>query len=366
MPCYSPNIRLCIKSTGKQLEYINSNRKDFEGYEFYEMMNKHYRTHMIDKEYQKIPCLQCSGCIERNSREWAIRCMFEKALWKENYFITLTYDDDHIPIAPEELKDTRNGVTYVNDGSWIDNTLIPKDAKDFIDDIRDHYRYHYGHIGIRYFGCGEYGSQTQRCHFHIILFNFPLLNRKKWNEEKQIWEDAPADLKVYKVTKDETLFTCDEIQKKWGKGFITIGEVNWDTCAYTARYVMKKAGVKKIPREYFFENGRQPEYVFMSRKPGIGYDYFANKADTIYENDEIIIRGHKEKISPVKPPSFFDKKYDLINHEKMQEIKYQRKKIARRVNETKNAQSSLTEKERLKIEERTKINKMSILKRDAI
>lgn len=45
----------------------------------------------------KLPCGQCLGCRLDYSREWAVRCTHESLLHKENSFITLTYDDEHLP-----------------------------------------------------------------------------------------------------------------------------------------------------------------------------------------------------------------------------------------------------------------------------
>lgn len=45
----------------------------------------------------KLPCGQCLGCRLDYSREWAVRCTHEALLHQENSFITLTYDDEHLP-----------------------------------------------------------------------------------------------------------------------------------------------------------------------------------------------------------------------------------------------------------------------------
>lgn len=45
----------------------------------------------------KIPCGQCIGCRLERSRQWAMRCVHEASLHLDNCFITLTYNDQHIP-----------------------------------------------------------------------------------------------------------------------------------------------------------------------------------------------------------------------------------------------------------------------------
>ena len=44
-----------------------------------------------------VPCGQCIGCLLERSRQWAMRCSHEASLYDENCFITLTYDDEHLP-----------------------------------------------------------------------------------------------------------------------------------------------------------------------------------------------------------------------------------------------------------------------------
>ena len=49
-------------------------------------------------EFIEIPCGKCSGCRLQRSREWANRCMLELEYHKSSYFVTLTYDEAHVPI----------------------------------------------------------------------------------------------------------------------------------------------------------------------------------------------------------------------------------------------------------------------------
>ena len=45
----------------------------------------------------KVACGQCIGCRLERSRQWAVRCMHEASMHMFNSFVTLTYDDDHLP-----------------------------------------------------------------------------------------------------------------------------------------------------------------------------------------------------------------------------------------------------------------------------
>lgn len=59
----------------------------------------------------------------------------------------------------------------------------------------------------------------------------------------------------------------------------------------------------------------------MSRKPGIGRKWFEDHKDEIYKKDEIIIRKYKGGTMKVKPPKYYDKLYDIENHENLEKIK---------------------------------------------
>lgn len=361
MPCYEPNI-IFMRHTpgnpkGEMIKYINSRKPEFAGYEIYDKLQKEEEKkwqwqkalNMPWNEYMKVPCLQCIGCQETYSKEWAIRCMLEAQQWKQNFFLTLTYDEDNIP-RDDELVNKKTGEVFEND-NWLQGHLVPEHLTAFFKKLRRHYEYHYNHDNIRFYACGEYGDQTKRPHYHAVVFNLPI---------------EPDKLKVHHISKNgDILWECDKIQKIWGKGFVSLAEVNWDTCAYVARYVMKKMKGWKED-EFYYEQGMSPEFVRMSRKPGIGLQFFDDHFQDIYKNDEIILKGHREKIQPVKPPSYYDRKYDLLDHEALTAIKEKRKAIAKEVNKTKALQTSLSEKDRLKMEKELKHGKWASLKRNKI
>ena len=212
--------------------------------------------------------------------------------------------------------------------------------------LNRHYNYR-GHQGLKYYYCGEYGDISGRAHFHAIIFNMPI---------------KPKDLKVYRINTDGSVYyTCEWLTKLWRKGYVVIGEVNWDTCAYTARYVMKKQ--KALPPEEYYKRGKIPEFVQMSRRPGIAKEAYK---ETYFENDEIIIKGHRERIQSAKPPRYFDKIYDLDHHEQMQKIKEIRKELAEAAQREEMSRTSLTIREHLRMKQRQKKDVWQSLKRNKI
>ena len=113
---------------------------------------KHYFTktwRLADKGHPlEVACGKCDGCTARKAQEWGIRCYHESLQHKRNAFLTLTYDDNNCP--PE---------------------LVKSDLSIFIRELR---RELYPDK-IRYFGCGEYGEETHRPHYHLLVFGADFL-----------------------------------------------------------------------------------------------------------------------------------------------------------------------------------------------
>ena len=111
----------------------------------------------VVKDFIEIPCGNCIGCRIAYSKQWADRCMLESQYHDENYFLTLTYDDDHVP---------RSGYYDEETGEWFDTfTLRKKDLQKFHKDLRKKL-YGSDKGEFRFFACGEYGDQTFRPHYH--------------------------------------------------------------------------------------------------------------------------------------------------------------------------------------------------------
>ena len=110
----------------------------------------------------EIPCGYCDGCRIDRSREWANRCMLELQYHDSAYFITLTYNDDHVPVsyyADPETGEAQESLTLCK-RDW--QLFMKRLRKAFPDDQ------------IRFYACGEYGSQTFRPHYHAIVFGLHL------------------------------------------------------------------------------------------------------------------------------------------------------------------------------------------------
>lgn len=167
------------------------------------------------RDYLRLPCGRCLGCHKAKAREWVVRCTLELRDHTHASFVTLTYNDKHLP--PTLTRDHLS--LYV--------------------------RYLRRKLPIRFFGCGEYGEQNGRPHYHAIIFG------------------AHSDEKALKTA--------------WGKqGFVTAEPVTPRRIAYTAGYTAKKLQdrMERLrPTEQVSPDGEpyfyQPPFHQMSLKPGI-------------------------------------------------------------------------------------------------
>lgn len=229
-----------------------------------------------------VPCGQCIGCRLEKSRQWAIRCLHEASLHDDNCFLTLTYNDDHLP---------------------EDGGLRLEHIQKFFKRLRKKYSDH----EIRFFQCGEYGDDYNRPHYHAAIFGF----------------DFP-DKKFFKMRNGYKLYQSDSLSKLWPYGYANIGSVTFESAAYIARYVLKKTNVSKGTPEdelEFFnsqyeridpETGEifdvKPEFVTMSRRPGIGKRWFDQFKSDCYPKDFITVNGRK-----MRPPKFYDSKLEGLD-----------------------------------------------------
>lgn len=202
-------------------------------------------------KFVDVPCGRCDEDRLANSRQWSYRCLMESKYHPPGscWFLTLTFDE-----------------------LWCPKSVCKKDLSDFMRRLRDHY----GIEGIRFFGCGEYGEQGGRPHYHLILFGCPI-----------------KDLRTYDASRD--LYTSPTISHLWPFGFSTIGHVTEKSCAYVARYTSKKTGARK-------------GFLLMSRMPGIGKYYLMATARTSLSLDYVPIMCDGA-LQRVTPPRYLERIY---------------------------------------------------------
>lgn len=233
----------------------------------------------------KLPCGKCIGCRLERTRQWAVRCVHEASLHNDNCFITLTFNDENVPYSLDKadfqlfMKRLRK---YVG-------------SKECAKDYPDLYK-----RKISYFQCGEYGEKGGRPHYHACLFNIDFPDK----------EYLPRNRETCK------LYTSKLLEKLWGFGFVTIGEVTFDSAAYVAQYITKKITGPDAVEHYA---GRLPEFCLMSRRPAIALHWLDKFHTDVYPRDEVIVNSH-----PAKPPRYYDKYLEKNFPEKLDLLKMKR------------------------------------------
>ncbi|UPW41056.1 replication initiator protein [Sigmofec virus UA08Rod_5658] len=228
----------------------------------------------------QLPCRHCVGCRLAKSREWANRAVMEQLYHDESWFLTLTYDDEHLP--PAFPVDPSTGEILS-----VHATLVKKDLQDFMKRLRKN-----SGQRIRYFSAGEYGSQTYRPHYHLLLFGLHL-------DDVQVINHNFAG---------QAYYISPFIEKCWSFGMHILGPVTWQSSAYVARYTMKKAS-SGYDKRYYEVAGIEPEFQTMSLKPAIGRQYYDDHPD-LFDYDFFNVstpQGGRKMF----PPEYFKKLYAL-------------------------------------------------------
>lgn len=177
-------------------------------------------------------CGKCLPCRVKLRREWTHRLLLEGTLHEHKTFLTLTYDEEHVP----------------KDGS-----LKPEHLRDFWKRLRDHLEPR----RFRYYAVGEYGEKSGRPHYHAALFGL------------QNCSDPSRD--------PCKCITCTLVRNKWGMGRVSLDPLVPETARYVAQYVTKKINRRDDPRLH----GREPEFSRQSNRPGIGHGVIEKLAKTI-------------------------------------------------------------------------------------
>jgi len=198
-------------------------------------------------------------------------------------FVTLTFDDEHLPRI--------DGVPTLDVRPW---QLFAKRLRK--------------QLGrFRFFQCGEYGELTGRPHHHAILFGVSL-----------------PDLVPFSVNgRGEPLYASASLMELWGNGHVLVGNVTFESASYVARYCMKKHlghnaeyGYKRWSEQLPGWVDIKPEFVTMSRRPGIGSTWVDRYGDQVYRRDEVYVRGRY-----MRPPKYYDARHSLVAPERVDAVK---------------------------------------------
>lgn len=196
--------------------------------------------------FSEVPCGKCGACQENKKNEWAFRLEQELHYSRSAHFLTLTYNDASLSYSET------NQETLVRDHPYRFIEALKKRRQRLIKTwirTKEFNGDPYEGKPLKFYGVGEYGTDFQRPHYHILLFNCPL-------------EVVRQSLQI------------------WKKGIVHIGRVEPASIRYVAGYMMY--GDKEKSKEL----GRLPEFNFMSRgrkgtkSTPIGHDFLEKKNST--------------------------------------------------------------------------------------
>lgn len=226
----------------------------------------------------QVPCGQCIGCRLQQSLDWAQRLEHEASLHDVSCFLTLTYDEEHLPYRAR----------------YSGGSLFYRDTQLFWKRLRK------AGYKVRYYLAGEYGDHTRRAHYHAIVFGY-----------------FPQDAVLYKEYRGYKLYISEELQQIWQLGYVVIAPVTFETCAYVARYVLKKRRQSSPDFDVWYQ-GREPERAIMSRKPGIAHDWIERFHGDVYPSDSVVCADGKKRL---RPSRYYDSIFDDIDHSAMRAVK---------------------------------------------
>lgn len=177
-----------------------------------------------------------------------------------NAFITLTYNDEHLP---------------------DDYSVNLRTVQLFMKRLRKE-------LGskIRFYACGEYGDENSRPHYHALIFG----------------HDFASDRKLYKQTPKGPLYVSTLLEKTWPFGFNTVADVTPATCNYVSQYIQKKIGgdmaaahyERMHPKGYIVQVA--PEFATRSVKPGIGATWYAKYKSDCFPSDFLVVDGKQKSV----------------------------------------------------------------------
>ena len=203
------------------------------------------------------PCGQCEGCRIEHAAQWKTRCLHELKSHDAASFLSLTYDDAHLP---------EHGSLRYSDVQKFFRRLRRSGQK------------------FRFFCCGEYGSTTFRPHYHVICYG------QDFKEGSQPLAKSPSGHGRY---------FNQALTDLWGHGSVDIGSVTSESIGYVTQYALKKVNGDRAEAHYRVvdpDTGeishRVPEFIQMSRSPGIG-GLFLDRFASDVQGGYAVVDGRK-------------------------------------------------------------------------
>lgn len=153
----------------------------------------------------KVPCGKCGFCLQTKRSAWMFRIHWEMFHQEQpGWFLTFTYSEKFVKRAP----DGRLSLRF-------------KDIQLFLKKLRKANYY------AKYICVGEYGSNTKRPHYHMLLWtNCPI------NSVEKFWSRPNGDV----------------------LGRIHVGRISMEAAMYTLKYILQPKeqvkGIEKVRAQF--------------------------------------------------------------------------------------------------------------------
>lgn len=222
-----------------------------------------------------VACGKCTPCIKRRVNQWAFRLIQEDRRSSSAYFITLTYDTEHVPLTSKCNMTLDRRIVFTKKG----NKRIKSDLQDFFKRLRYYNEKDGIYLSeirrnnrierrpIKYYACGEYGGLFGRPHYHAIIFNaFP-----------------------------------DTFEKAWTFGNIKFREADVSSIFYTLKYMDKRLG-----DDYSYDDEIVPEFSIKSK--GLGDNYIT--AETLRHHSSDLDNNYVlSGVNKISLPAYYNRKF---------------------------------------------------------
>lgn len=241
-------------------------------------MSSYCLSPYLTKENLSVSCGKCANCRKKQSSEWSFRMKKEIEYWPEadvfSFFLTLTYDDDHLPLVDGRM------------------SLRHDDYTKFIKRIRQQLKRDYGKtVELSIIGCGEYGDRSGRPHYHCVIHGVPFTWRRGY----------PGILRT--------------MQEKWSQGYVYLKLCNGDVASYVTKYSVKNLNKRRVDYEAL-----GVEAPFRVYSHGIGRRYFEANQERIRR--EGFCRDGRFKISI--PKYFKDRFFRFCDYVRSRKVAFDR------------------------------------------
>ena len=243
-----------------------------------------YLRDKVTAKWSKVPCGKCEICLDNKRQDWFVRLLEEMKASVLSLFVTLTYDEEFVPI--------KNGIRVLNED----------DVTSFFMKLRKRFQYDKKDIKFKYYLASEYGSLGQRPHYHTcFFFKFDFIDAENYIYTRHYIEDA--------------------IRDKWGKGFVDIGLLRPGGIAYTTKYIHKK----RTPPE----GAVKP---FQRQSHGLGEAYVQNFNNINYHKRNVIDNNkYTYHQTTYRLPRYFREK--LFNETELRTLRREYEKRAEQISD---------------------------------